>query len=297
MKKIKTIFTALLLATMVFSCESDGGTSVIKLIEGAAPNIKKVSTTDQGLNVVALRNGQNINLGLTVSVGRGDVESMDIVGIYTKGTVVEKAVLKANVTGFPATVNITQTDLYSAFALLNSVNDIALSDKLTISADLKLKDGRVIKMINDKGVANYGADISNSLDFSVLQNYIVSCPLTDASLFTGNYKVTVDQWADYTIGATVPVVINPADGPNTFRILSTTNPSVVNPGVPYMLVTINPATATVTSIRSNTIYDYGTGGTASVTAGTGTLSSCTGDMNLKVTWGPYGTANFNLVKL
>lgn len=124
-----------------------------------------------------------------------------------------------------------------------------------------------------------------------------SCPLVDASIFNGNYKVTVDGWQDYAVGATVPLVYNSANGLNTFRILSTTNPSIINRGVPYMIVTINPATATVVSIKSNTIYNYGAGGTASVTAGSGTLSPCTGDMNLKVTWGANGTYNFNLVKL
>lgn len=296
MKKIKLIFTLLAIILLVPSCTNDGGSSKLNLTEGGVPNIKKIASTDQGLNVVALRAGQNINLGLTVSVGRGDVASMDIVGIYTKGSVIEKATLKANITTFPATVNISQTDLYNAFTLLNSANDVALSDKLTISADLTLKNGTVIKMFTDKGVANYGADTANSLVFSVLQNYIVSCPLTDASLFNGNYKITADGWADYSIGDIVPVVYNSANGTASFRILSTTNPSIANPGVPYLIVSVDLATAKVTSITSNTFYDYGGGTTISVTAGSGTLSSCTGDMNLKVTWGPYGTYTFNLVK-
>lgn len=295
MKKIKTIFTAILLASMVFSCESDGGTSVIKLTEGATPNIKKISTTDQGLNVVALRNGQNINLGLTVSVGSGDVVSMDIVGIYTKGTVVEKAVLKANVSGFPATVNITQTDLYSAFALLNSANDVALSDKLTITADLKLKDGRVIKMIDEKGVAKYGADVSNSLEFSVLQNYIVSCPLTDASLFNGSYKVTADQWDDYGVGPIIPVVYNAANGTKEFRIPNTTRPYIVNGSTSYLICTINTANNTV-AVTSNEVWNYG-GGFLTTVTGTGTVSSCTGDINLKLNFsGSSQNQSFNLVK-
>lgn len=124
-----------------------------------------------------------------------------------------------------------------------------------------------------------------------------SCPIANASIFNGNYKVAVDGWQDYAVGATVPVVYNPANGLNTFRILSTTNPGLINPGVPYMIVTIDPVTATVVSITSNTIYNYGAGGTASVTAGSGTLSTCTGDMNLKVTWGTFGRYDFNLVKL
>lgn len=297
MKKIKLILTSMLFLLIAVSCENDGGTSAIEVSEAGVPNIQKIATTDQGLNVVALKSGQNINLGLTIDVAMGNVASMDIVGFYTKGTVVEKAVLKANVTSFPATVNFTQTDLYNAFTILNSANDVGLSDKLVISADLTLKDGSVVKMFTDTGKPLYGADISNSLQFKVSQTYIVSCPLTDASIFNGNYKVTADQWADYSVGDIVPVVYDAANGTLKFRILSTTNGSASNAGTPYMIVTINPTTATVTNIVSSGPYFYGDPTPYSVTGGSGTLSSCTGDMNLKVTWGAFGNQNFNLVKV
>lgn len=283
----------MLVAFVAFSCSNDGGTSVINFAEGAVPNIKKIANTDQGLNIAALKAGQNINIGLTVSVGAGDVESMDIIGVYTKGTVVEKAILKANVTGFPATVNITQTDLYNAFTLLNSANDVALSDKLAISADLKLKDGTVVKMFTDKGIANYGADVANSLVYSVLQNYIVSCPLTDASLFNGDYKVTQDTWQDYNIGDIVPVVYNAANGTLTFRILNKNNPYIANPNTSYMNCVIDPATSKVT-VTANEVFDYGPG--YGPTTGTGSVASCTGDINLTLAFGPYGGYKFNLVK-
>lgn len=155
--------------------------------------------------------------------------------------------------------------------------------------------GQSVKLILNLVSADYANIEAGSKRFEL--SIFKSCPLTDASTFNGNYKVTVDGWADYAIGATVPVVYNVANGLTTFRILSTTNPSIINPGVPYMIVTINPATATVVSITSNTIYNYGTYGTASVTAGTGTVSACTGNIDLKVTWGANGTFNFNLVKL
>lgn len=145
-------------------------------------------------------------------------------------------------------------------------------------------------------ISGFGANESFDND-KVVINIVEVCPLTNASLYNGNYRVTVDQWQDYALGATVPVLYDSANGLNTFRILSTTNTSIINRGVPYMIVTINPATATVVSITSNTIYNYGPSGTATVTAGSGTVNPCTGDMNLRVTWGTNGTFNFNLVKL
>lgn len=293
MKRVKIIFTGMLLAFISFSCENDGGTSVIDLSEGAVPNIKKIANTDKGINIVALKAGQNINIGLKVSVGTGDVESMNIIGVYTKGTVVEKATIKTNITGFPATVNISQIDLFNAFTILNSANDVDLTDKLIISADLKLKNGTIIKMFNDKGVANYGADVANSLEYSVMQEYIVSCPLTDASIFNGNYKVTQDTWQDYSIGDIVPVVYNPANGMLTFRILNTNNPYISNAATSYMICVIDPATSKVT-VTANEIFDYGPG--YGPTTGTGSVASCTGDINLTLAFGPYGGYKFNLVK-
>lgn len=65
MKKIKLIFTLMLLVFVAISCENDGGTSVIEITEGAVPNIRKIVGTDQGINLIALKNGQNIDLGLT----------------------------------------------------------------------------------------------------------------------------------------------------------------------------------------------------------------------------------------
>ncbi len=292
----------MILVLTAVSCEKDGGTSVIDFTEGAVPNIKKIASTDQGLNVIALKNGQNINLGLTVGIGTGNVSSMDIVGIYTKGTVVEKAVLKANITSFPATVNISQTDLYNAFTLLNSANDVALSDKLTISADIKLNNGTVVKMFTDKGVPNYGADVANSLVYSVLQNYIVSCPMADASLFNGNYKVATDVWADYSVNDIVPVVYNAANGTTKFRIMNSTNPSTIAASSGnYLECTLNTTTGAV-SVVSNAPYLYGAGAANSFTvSGTGTVASCTGDITLSLTWtrstGSFANQKFELVKL
>jgi hypothetical protein len=230
-----------------------------------------------------------------VGVGYGNVASMDIVGIYTKGTVMEKAILKSNITTFPATVNINQTDLYNAFNILNSASDVGLKDNLVISADLKLKDGSVVKMYNTDGTTNYGSGIANLTGIKVFQTYIVSCPLADASLFNGNYKVTADQWDDYGVGPVIPVVYNAANGTKVFRIPNTTRPYIVNGSTSYIIGTINTTTNAVT-VTSNEPWDYGGGFIVTVT-GTGTVASCTGDINLKLNFsGSSQNQSFNLVK-
>lgn len=293
MKKISLLLIATF-GIFISSCTKDGGESKVDLNEGAIPNITKISTTDQGLNVVALNSGLGINLGLNVGVGFGNVASMDIIGIYTKGAVVEKAILKTNLTTFPATVNITQTDLYNAFNILNSASDVGLTDNLVVSADLKLKDGRSVKMYNSNGTVNYGSGIANLTGIKVFQTYIVSCPLSDASLFNGNYKVTADQWDDYGVGPIIPVVYNTINGTKVFRIPNTTRPFIINKSTSYIIGTINTTTNTVI-VTSNERWNYGGTDVYTVT-GTGTVGSCTGDINLKLYFDTLGPYNFNLVK-
>lgn len=293
MKNINLLLIAV--GLMFASCTNDGGSSKEDLNEAAIPNITKIATTDQGLNVVALKAGLPINLGLNVDVAFGDVTSMDIVGVYTKGTVIEKAVLKANVTTFPTTVNISQTDLYQAFNILNTASDVGLKDNLIISADLTLKNGTVVKMYNNNGSVNYGSGIANFSGIKVLQTYIVSCPLTDASLFNGDYKVTADQWEDYGVGPIIPVVYNATNGTKEFRIPNTTRPYILNGSTSYLICMVNTTTNAVT-VTSNEPWDYG-GGFITTVTGTGTVGSCTGDINLKLNFsGSQQNQTFNLVK-
>lgn len=296
MKKIKLIFTSILLVFIAVSCENDGGTSVISLTEGVVPNITKVAGTDQGLNLLALNKGENIDLGLTFDDVKdfGEFTSLDVIGFYTKNGVMERAVLKTNITKFPTTIHFNQNDLYTAFESINSAADIDLLDNLLITAEVKQKDGTVRKMYSDKGDRLFGADIFNSKLFSVFQTYTVSCPLNDALLFNGNYKVTVDSWQDYTVGDIIPVVYNVANGKYTFRILNTANPYLINANSSYIIGTINPITNAVT-VTSNEIWNYGPGQAYTVT-GTGIVGSCTGDINLKIRFSGSSEYTYNLVK-
>jgi hypothetical protein len=185
MKKIKLLLATFAIALLMPSCTDDGGKSKVDLAVGAVPNISKIATTDSFINLVKVAGGANINLGLTVSVAQGDVASMDIVGFYQRGTAVYKAIMKSNVTTFPATVNFTQNDIIAAFSQINSISDFKLGDKFIISANLTLKNGSVLKIFNDDGTSNHGADIANSKAYAVSQTYSVSCP----SDLAGTYSV------------------------------------------------------------------------------------------------------------
>ncbi len=187
MKKFKLIFTLLALIVLVPSCENDGGDSKLTLLEGAVPNIQKVGTTDSFINLIAVNSGSGISLGFTVDEGRGDVASMDVVLFYKKGSgEVYKGTLATAVTTFPSTYTITQEDIYATFDEVNDASDFEIGDQLIVTADITLDDGRVIKLLTDEGVPNFGANVSTTAAFTVLQTYNVACP----SDLGGSYTVS-----------------------------------------------------------------------------------------------------------
>jgi hypothetical protein len=122
----------------------------------------------------------------------------------------------------------------------------------------------------------------------------VKYPVT-ANTFNGDYVVTADAWADYSVGDIVPVEYNAADGTSTFRINNVNHPYLVNAATSYLLVTINPD-ATVTVV-ANEDYDYGGGDVTSVT-GTGTVGFCGSSINLSLKFPAFTTKayKFTLVK-
>lgn len=121
-----------------------------------------------------------------------------------------------------------------------------------------------------------------------------SCPLTDASKFNGNYKVDLDDWADYKIGDIVPVVYNAATNTKVFRIMSTNNTYISNPTTSSMDCTLDTATGLVT-VASNQTFNY-IGWQNVLVSGTGSVSPCTGDISLVLKFGTYTGNKFNLIK-
>ena len=80
-------------------------------------------------------------------------------------------------------MNLSQTDLINAFNSLNTPADFQLGNSLTVSTQLTLSDGRVIKIINDNGKDNYGGGIANLGDIKIRQSFDVSCPSSLAGTY------------------------------------------------------------------------------------------------------------------
>lgn len=177
MKNLIKIFVLLAFTIVMLSCENDGGDSKLETSHGAVVDVKKTATTDTFINLIALEGGDDINLGFTIDVALGEVTSLDVVAFYIKADGdVTKAKLATGIKTLPYTLNIKKAELFNAFENLNSSSDFKIGDQLIISTDITLKNGTIIKLINDDGSNNFSTGIATSSVYKVAQSYNVSCP-------------------------------------------------------------------------------------------------------------------------
>lgn len=301
MKNILKISAYCLIAILLFNCSSDD-----KTIDSIFDNIQSGAT----LRTIKV-NQANFDFYDSSSEWSITVEEQDInngglfseIKIYTKHTsegvssdeVFVKSIPASNfkTTGYnkypQGEISTTLDEILTALNL--SSGDYTPSDKFNLRLELILTNGQTFSSKNTSSSITGGTYFSSPFEYSAQ----FSCPLSDASLFDGDYEVITDAWADYGTGDTVPVVYNVANGSYSFRIMNTNNPYLVNEDTAYLTVTINPADNTVT-VTSNEAYNYGGGYIADVT-GSGTIGSCTGDINLKLNFvGIADNQTFNLVK-
>ncbi len=237
-----------------------------------------ISATDAAdLKLLITKLDYNTSAALnTVNASATAFESFEMISTYADGEylVVAQAASFLNLGAqgnfdLDLTVKFNQTGVYNdkTFTFSKAMNSAAMTP-CGPSGFFKL--AKITKSGTNYTLSEVGA----AVNFTPL-----------ASQFSGNYKVTIDDWADYSIGATVPVVYNAADGTTTFRVKSSTNPAIDNSATAYLLVTIN-ADATVTVV-TNEDYDYG--GTISTVVGTGTVGYCGSFIDLSLDFNYGGT--------
>lgn len=221
---------------------------------------------------------------------------------YTKGTVTTAERLYKT---FPAsvfkvagnrnlpqyTISITLAETLSFFAI--TAGSYTPADEFAMRFEYVMTDGRIFT------TTNTSTPVTNGY-FNAPYRYAVQffCPLANAADFNGNYKVTADAWEDYSVGDTVPVTFNIVDGLYTFKIRNTNNAYLNNRNSSY-IITINPANGNVTGRSSEGLAYIGRSALTNV-AITGSVGTCTGDINLLLTFsGDYTGANqaFKLKKI
>jgi hypothetical protein len=278
--------------------------------EDSIPNGIYSSTTN-GANLRTIsENQKTFNFYDTSSEWSVTVEEQDAKGgalfseikVYAaKGSGVEKFVKSISASTFSTgpvglprgTVKVKLSEALTALSL--TTGQYIPSDKINMRLELILTDGRVFSSKNASTSVTGGGYYASPFSYSVQ----FFCPLANAADFNGNYKVVADAWADYNPDDIVPVSYVPSDGTYKFRILNTNNLYINNPNTSYYLVTIDPTNASVT-LTSNQPLFYSPSTPATNVTGTGSVGSCTGDINLKLKFeGGYNAANqtFTLVKI
>ena len=191
---------------------------------------------------------------------------------------------RANVTSFPASIEVTGTQLTTLFD-----STIELGDKFEIGADVTTNSGQKFEAFPLTGNP-YGADTSElpGSRFSIV--YVADC-VFDIASFNGWYKVVVATH-EYNIGDSIRVW--PGDG-NTINIDAWPHPNPVL-GMHYQHwpwhIFVDPETFAVTFPLQQLIGVYDGGGDVYVwEEGSGTVSPCGDKISLMVslwtgwTWG------------
>ncbi|MFD2101652.1 hypothetical protein [Flagellimonas iocasae] len=179
-------------------------------------------------------------------------------------------------------ISITLNEALAALGLVDGDYDSA--DSFNVRLVANLTDGRSFTS-NANGTVTGGSFFSSPFAYSVQ----FFCPLDDASAFDGNYVIVVDAWEDYAAGNVIPVEFV---SEYTFRILSTNNPYIANTDTAYIEITIDPSDGTATG-GSNEPFDYGVPIDVEVD---GSVGTCTGDVNVTLTFVGYGDYAFSIVK-
>ena len=303
MKKMKKIFSLLIFSfviTFLNGCSNedkvidqvfDQTTSgvTLKTVKQDSPNFNFLNKASAWETTVELRGISEINkvkeVKLFVNHTTNKVTSKEVL----LKTFPISAFVKAPPYDFPnAKLSATFGETLTSLSLTDG--KYTANDKFQMRLEVILEDGRTYSNTNSSGTITGGSFFSSPYIYSVQ----FSCPLNDASLFNGNYKVTVDAWSDYAIGAVVPVVYSVTNGQYKFRILNSNNPYLVNT-FSYYEITVNPSDGKVTVVSNETL-DYGGGFKTNVT-GSGSVGSCTGDINLTLNFsGSSQNQNFSLIK-
>jgi len=185
MKTNKFIILLITILAFTYACDDDGGDSAIDLIDAAIPNMAKSEGSDLILDLNRIINGEVITISFKAELAQGNPEKTDVVGVLaTKAGPVYTAVFEENAQ-LPKDYSITTDEIVAAFPQLNSADDLALGDVLSITTRYTLANGLVIDMIDEDGSSGTGTNPQNNVLFNPVIAYPVSCP----SDLGGNYTV------------------------------------------------------------------------------------------------------------
>ncbi len=193
-------------------------------------------------------------------------QQVDIV-VVKNGNKANVKIIKPGITSFPATVEITGTQLTTLFGA-----PIVLGDNFEIGADITTATGKKYEAFPITG-NSYASGITAQPGASPTLVYIAACVFSNAS-FNGNYTIVEDTWQDFALGEKVEV--KPGAGENQIAVTAYPSPAFGKNRKP-MIVTVNPATFAAT-VPEQVIGDYDGAQPGSTVRGTGLVNPCGDDL-------------------
>jgi len=285
MKKILSLIILFaVVAVTIWACRKDSVKLPDGIIRTVLPQITKDTSTD-----VLIQDSSTFKGSFDVGVFfKNDImpKKMDIV-VIMNGDKTKVKTLKADVTTFPAKVDVTTAVLMGLFG--KTVPEIQTGDVFEIGADVTLNDGTLITVFRTDGTEPYGGDAQNYNDASLTIQYKKVCPLDindlvgtftmeDPDFWEGTYKVTT------TLAGNVLTVHNWIEFPSS-----------------TLKLTVNEKTQSVTVPKQITIPGAAYGYHNWTSVGNGDINACgKGSITLKLTntvdEGSFGAATMTMTK-
>lgn len=181
--------------------------------------------------------------------------------------------IKADVTNFPAAVEVTGTQLATLFSA-----PIILGDNFTVGVDITTPSGKKFEAFPLVGNA-YASGVAAQPGASTTINYLSACTF-DKNSFNGTYNVVTDDWADFGVGD--PIAVSPGPGANQVSITAFPSPAYGTNRKAF-LIDVNPTTYAV-NIPEQVIGDYNGASPGATIRGTGTVNPCGDRIRLTVTF-------------
>lgn len=198
-------------------------------------------------------------------------QKVDVVVIKNGNKAIVKTI-KADITSFPATVEVTGPQLETLFG-----SAIVLGDNFTIGVDIITPSGKKFEAFPAVGNA-YASGVAAQPGASTTIDYLSACTF-DKNSFNGMYEVVQDDWADFNPGELVEV--RPGAGANQIAVTAYPSPAYGTNRKP-MLCDVNPTTFAV-NIPEQVIGDYFGAPPGATARGNGTVNPCGDEITLKVT--------------
>ena len=203
MKARKYLYSLIVILLAISSCRKDDNPRLPGIAEVPQPLVLKDVNTDVSISALVPD-----DFTATYSVGLHFKDAVqpkkfDIV-VVKNGNKANVKVLKADVTIFPQTMNITGAQLKTLFG-----EPIVLGDKFDIGVDITTKDGKVYQAFPVVG-EGYGANVGGQPGSSLFVRYEAVCQF-NIDEYAGDFEVIVDEWDDFGVGNIVKIAINGID--------------------------------------------------------------------------------------